>query len=66
LTATGDYHAYDCAFCGEENSLLIDPHCGRRYTLTEDCQVCCKPNLIAISFDADGAMSLDVTPEYEA
>jgi hypothetical protein len=66
LTARGDDHAYECAFCGEENSLLIDPHGRRRYTLTEDCQVCCRPNLIAVSFDADGAMTLDVTPEYDA
>ena len=61
-----DYRAYDCAFCGEENSLLIDQHGERRYTLTEDCQVCCRPNLIAISFDADGVLTLDVTPEYDA
>jgi hypothetical protein len=66
LAAASDDHAYDCAFCGEENSLLIDPSSGRRYTLTEDCQVCCRPNLIAISFDADGALTLDVTPEYDA
>jgi Cysteine-rich CPXCG len=61
-----EYHAYECAFCGEENSLLIDSPGGRRYALTEDCQVCCRPNLIAISFDTDGVLTLDVTPEYGA
>jgi hypothetical protein len=50
-----DYQKYECAFCGEENSLLIDSHGGRRYTLTEDCQVCCRR-----------VLTLDVTPEYDA
>jgi Cysteine-rich CPXCG len=64
--AADDYHTYDCAFCGEENELLVDPQWGGRATLTEDCQVCCRPNLIAISFDADGTLTVEVTQEYEA
>lgn len=57
---------YDCAFCGEENETYPDPGAGRRQTVTEDCAVCCRPNLISLAVDADGAVSLRVTREYEA
>ena len=61
-----DYRAYDCAFCGEENEVLVDAREGGRVTLTEDCRVCCRPNLLTIAVDRDGAVSLDVSQEYEA
>jgi cysteine-rich CPXCG protein len=57
---------YGCAFCGEENELFLDASGGRRQTFTEDCAVCCRPNLITLSFDDDGDPVLDVGREYEA
>jgi hypothetical protein len=57
---------YECAFCGEENEVLVDPGGGRRQTFTEDCAVCCRPNLITLSIDEDGDVGLRVTQEYEA
>lgn len=57
---------YECAFCGEENEVLVDPSGGPRQTFTEDCTVCCRPNLITLSFDEDGEVALQVTQEYEA
>jgi Cysteine-rich CPXCG len=47
---------YECAFCGETNDVIVDASAGRRQAFTEDCTVCCRPNLI----------SLTVTQEYEA
>jgi hypothetical protein len=58
--------AYGCAFCGEENEVFADPSGGRRQTFTEDCTVCCRPNLIALSVGDDGDVGLHVTQEYEA
>ncbi len=58
-----DYLAYDCAFCGEENEVLVDAGPGRRLTLTEDCHVCCRPNLLSIAVDGDGAVTLQVSQE---
>ena len=58
--------AYGCAFCGEENEVLVDPSGGRRQTFTEDCTVCCRPNLIDLTVDDDGEVDLRVTQEYEA
>ena len=57
---------YDCAFCGEENALYPDPTGGRRQTFTEDCTVCCRPNLITLTFDEDGEAEVEVSQEYEA
>jgi hypothetical protein len=57
---------YECAFCGEENEVLVDPGGGPRQTFTEDCAVCCRPNLIRLSIDEDGEVDLQVSQEYEA
>jgi Cysteine-rich CPXCG len=57
---------YACAFCGEENDLDVDPSGGRRQTFTEDCAVCCRPNVIALVIDADGEAFVEVSQEYEA
>jgi hypothetical protein len=57
---------YSCAFCGEENELAPDPSGGRRQTFTEDCTVCCRPNLITLEFDDDGDVLIEAVQEYEA
>ncbi len=57
---------YSCAFCGEENELVVDASAGGRQTFTEDCTVCCRPNLITLTLDAEGDVLLQVTQEYEA
>jgi hypothetical protein len=57
---------YACAFCGEDNDTFVDPGGGARQIYTEDCAVCCRPNLITVTLDADGDAQLDVTQEYEA
>jgi hypothetical protein len=57
---------YECAFCGEDNEILVDPSGGRRQTFTEDCAVCCRPNLIALVINEEGDVELHVTQEYEA
>jgi hypothetical protein len=54
---------YECAFCGEENELLVDVSGGRRQSFTEDCAVCCRPNLITLVVDEDGVVELQVTQE---
>jgi ABC-type glutathione transport system ATPase component len=59
-------HTYDCAFCGEENEILVDVSGGRRQRFTEDCAVCCRPNLITLVVDEEGDVELQVTQEYEA
>jgi hypothetical protein len=45
----------DCPYCGEALSLLLDPgDVGVEYT--EDCQVCCRPMLVNLWQDTEGAL----------
>lgn len=48
---------YDCAFqcagCGEWNDTLVDETAGSRQQYVEDCQVCCKPNVLTMRWDED-------------
>ena len=41
---------YQCAGCGEWNETTVDPSGGRRQEYVEDCQVCCKPNVLHIEW----------------
>jgi hypothetical protein len=43
---------FQCAGCGEWNVTEVDPSAGRRQSYVEDCQVCCKPNLLQVSWDS--------------
>jgi hypothetical protein len=43
---------FQCAWCGENNETLIDPSEGDHQQYTEDCQVCCRPNILHIHWDA--------------
>jgi len=42
---------FQCASCGEWNSTSVDESAGRRQSYVEDCQVCCKPNLLRVDYD---------------
>jgi hypothetical protein len=42
---------YQCAGCGEWNETVVDESAGRRQRYVEDCQVCCKPNVLEIAWD---------------
>ena len=42
---------YQCAGCGEWNETTIDPSAGTKQTYVEDCQVCCKPNVLRVTWD---------------
>ena len=51
-----------CPHCGEPLQLAIDPSGGgQRYV--EDCQVCCRPMVVAVGVDDDGGLSVDVAAE---
>jgi hypothetical protein len=42
---------FQCAGCGEWNEAAVDESAGRTQTYVEDCQVCCKPNLLRVEWD---------------
>jgi hypothetical protein len=45
---------YQCAGCGEWNEVSIDETAGGQQSYVEDCQVCCRPNVLMIRYDAHG------------
>ena len=46
---------YQCAGCGEWNETAVDESTGGQQTYVEDCQVCCRPNLLRVTYNADSA-----------
>lgn len=44
-----------CPYCGEMVTLGIDPAGGAVQTYVEDCQVCCRPWQVHVSYDDHGA-----------
>ena len=55
---------YICAGCGEWNETSVDESAGRRQRYVEDCQVCCKPNVLRVTWDA-GAEEFRIDAELE-
>jgi hypothetical protein len=55
---------YVCAGCGEWNETTVDESAGSRQRYVEDCQVCCKPNLLRVSWDP-GAGEFVIEAELE-
>jgi hypothetical protein len=41
---------FQCAACGEWNETSVDETAGTRQSYVEDCQVCCKPNVLRVSW----------------
>jgi hypothetical protein len=44
---------FQCAGCGEWNETTVDEFAGHRQSYVEDCQVCCKPNLLRVTYDPE-------------
>ena len=42
---------FTCAGCGEWNETSVDESVGGHQSYVEDCQVCCKPNLLEVTWD---------------
>jgi len=42
---------FQCAGCGEWNETTVDESAGRRQNYVEDCQTCCKPNMLSVCYD---------------
>jgi len=44
---------FQCAGCGQWNDTEVDESAGLSQVYVEDCQVCCKPNLLRAEYDRD-------------
>lgn len=55
---------FQCAGCGEWNVTSVDETAGRRQSYVEDCQVCCKPNVLRVEYD-NGSQEFFITAALE-
>lgn len=55
---------FQCAYCGEVNTTFVDLSAGYSQRYTEDCQVCCHPNVLAVWIDED-SLETQITTEFE-
>jgi len=56
---------YMCAFCGETNITFVDLSAGMTQSYIEDCQVCCRPNILYLEVDED-TLDVDIQSDYES
>ena len=42
---------FQCAGYGEWNQTTVDESAGHNQSYVEDCQVCCKPNVLRVQYD---------------
>ncbi|HSB54519.1 MAG TPA: CPXCG motif-containing cysteine-rich protein [Gemmatimonadales bacterium] len=54
-----------CPYCGETSVIDLDPDGGPVQEYVEDCQVCCRPWRVFLSYAADGSADVSVVPEDE-
>ncbi len=45
-------HFFQCPYCWEEVSMLLDPSISHQ-TYIEDCEVCCNPIQISYTYEDD-------------
>lgn len=41
-----------CLYCFQVNLTAVDASAGNRQEYIEDCQVCCRPNLLRVTVDS--------------
>jgi hypothetical protein len=51
-----------CPYCGETITLSLDPGGGMAQEYIEDCQVCCRPWRVQLSYDEEGMVTVTVEP----
>lgn len=49
-----------CPYCGESQTIALDPGSGASQRYTEDCAVCCNPWSVKVTYDSAGSARVDV------
>lgn len=52
-----------CPYCGEPNEVALDPGGGSAQEYVEDCQVCCQPWRVRVTYLADGTAAVSADPD---
>ena len=54
-----------CPYCGEVVTITLDPGSGAEQEYVEDCQVCCRPWMVRVACQEDGAALVEVEANDE-
>ncbi len=54
-----------CAFCGEPNVAFVDLSAGAEQSYVEDCQVCCRPNVLFVRIDTE-SLAIEIDADCES
>jgi len=54
-------HNYQCPFCWETNTILLDTSV-KKQTYIEDCEICCNPLEFKVVFKNEELVDFKVTP----
>ena len=57
--------SFQCAGCWEWVETLVDESAGSKQVYVEDCQVCCRPNLLTVRWEA-GEREFLISAELES
>ena len=49
-----------CPYCGESLTIAVDPGGGTEQEYVEDCEVCCRPWAVRVTYEADGSASVEL------
>jgi transcription elongation factor Elf1 len=49
-------HYFDCPYCGEQISMVVDTSVHRQ-TYVEDCEVCCNPIEVSCTVEGDAIVA---------
>ncbi|MES2304319.1 MAG: CPXCG motif-containing cysteine-rich protein [Gemmatimonadota bacterium] len=49
-----------CPYCAEEIEITLDPSGGAVQEYVEDCEICCRPWHLHVTFDLDGTAEVQV------
>lgn len=55
---------YNCAYCGEPNETFVDESGAAKQDYTEDCAVCCRPNVLHVTINIESG-EVSVENEFE-
>ncbi|NEP49188.1 MAG: CPXCG motif-containing cysteine-rich protein [Moorea sp. SIO3C2] len=55
---------YSCAYCGETILTFVDLSAGEQQSYIEDCQVCCRPNILYVRVDQE-TLDIEIYSDYD-
>jgi hypothetical protein len=59
-----DFVTRSCPYCGEAITFVIDASAGEQ-DYVEDCQVCCRPIVLSVTFDTGGLPEVALRREHD-